>query len=227
MDWQECGIQLKKQRYCNMHKHLKTGAIKTLFLDIGGVLLTNGWGHESRKLAAEKYGLDLVDFEERHELVFDAYELGKMTLDEYLNMVVFFQKRAFSAKEFKAFMFEQSKALDGHIDFFKELKRMHLLKVIAVSNEGREINEYRINQFGLDTLFDAYVSSCYVHLHKPDIDMLKMACDISHTPPEQALYVDDNCMMADLASIFGLHSLQFQGIDNAKEFLNTCKFHNQ
>ena len=31
----------------------KSSSITTLFLDIGGVLLTDGWGHESRKLAAK------------------------------------------------------------------------------------------------------------------------------------------------------------------------------
>ena len=196
-----------------------------MFLDIGGVLLTNGWGHESRKLAAEKYGLDLADMDERHELVFDALELGKISLDEYLNMVIFHQKRTFTRKEFSAFIFEQSQALNGHINFFKDLKQKYLLKVVAVSNESRELNEYRIKQFGLDSLFDAYISSCYVHLHKPDIDMLRMACDISHIPPEHALYIDDNSIMADLASLLGLHSLHFLGLENAEDFLKTCKFH--
>lgn len=208
-----------------MHKQIKPGVIKALFLDIGGVLLTNGWGHESRKLAAEKYGLDLADMDERHELVFDALELGKISLDEYLNMVIFHQKRTFTPKEFSAFIFEQSQALNGHINFFKELKQKYLLKVVAVSNESRELNEYRIKQFGLDSLFDAYISSCYVHLHKPDIDMLRMACDISHIPPEHALYIDDNSIMADLASVFGLHSLHFLGLENAEDFLKTCKFY--
>jgi len=32
--------------------------ITTLFLDIWGVLLSNGWGHESRKAAAETFNLD-------------------------------------------------------------------------------------------------------------------------------------------------------------------------
>ena len=207
-----------------MHNQVKPTAIKALFLDIGGVLLTNGWGHESRKLAAEKYGLDLKDIEQRHELVFDAHELDKITLDEYLNMIIFYRERTFSIEGFKDFIFEQSKALDGHIHFFKEIKRKYQLKVIAVSNEGRELNEYRINKFRLDTLFDAYVSSCYVHMHKPDIDMLRMACDISHVPPEQALYVDDNSIMAGLANVFGLQSLHFQGLDSAKKFLKTCNF---
>jgi len=208
-----------------VHKDIKSGEIKTLFLDIGGVLLTDGWGHESHLRAVKKFGLDREDMEYRHQLVFDTYELGKMTLDEYLNFVVFYQQRTFSKDDFKTFMFEQSQALNENIDFFKALKQQYNLKVIAVSNEGRELNEYRIKQFRLDDLFDAYISSCYVHLHKPDKDMLRMACDISHTPPENALYIDDNGILIDVAVSFGVHVLHFQGLDTSKDLIKTCTFH--
>ena len=143
-----------------MNTQIEQGEIKTLFLDIGGVLLTDGWGHESRYKAIEKFGLDKAEVEERHQISFDTYEVDKITFDDYLDEVIFYKKRTFSKQEFIAFMFQQSQALDGCIGFFKELKQQHRLKVIAVSNEGRELNEYRINQFKLDELFDAYVSSC-------------------------------------------------------------------
>jgi putative hydrolase of the HAD superfamily len=208
-----------------MHNDLKYGEIKTLFLDIGGVLLTNGWGHESRALAAVKFGLDIKETEARHALAFETYELGRMTLNEYVKLVIFYEHRAFTEEIFKAFMFDQSAALTGVIDYFIELKRKHQLKVIAVSNEGRELNEYRIKHFRLDELFDAYISSCYVQLHKPDKNMLQMACDISHTPAGQALYIDDNRMLADIAFAFGCHTLHFQGLDTTRAFIDTCTFH--
>ena len=46
--------------------------ITTLFLDIGGVLLTNGWGHQSRALAAKVFDLNLDEMEDRHHLTFDT-----------------------------------------------------------------------------------------------------------------------------------------------------------
>ncbi|MBA3827660.1 MAG: HAD hydrolase-like protein [Taibaiella sp.] len=209
-----------------MHSDRGAGEIKALFLDIGGVLLTNGWGHESRYLAIEKFGLNKAEVEDRHNLAFETYEVGKMTLDEYLDLVVFYEPRNFSHEDFKKFMFEQSQLLDATIEFFKEIKNKYKLKVIAVSNEGRELNEYRINQFKLDELFDAYISSCYVHLHKPDMEMLKMACDISHISAEHALYVDDRLMLASLAKDFGLNVLHFKGLDDAREFIKTVHFIN-
>ncbi len=209
-----------------MNDKQASGVITTLFLDIGGVLLTNGWGHESRHLAAEKFELDGAAMETRHRMAFDTYEMDKMSFNEYLDLVVFYEKRDFSKEDFKTFIFQQSKALPGNIDFFKNLKDKHKLKIIAVSNEGRELNEFRIQQFQLDTLFDAYISSCYVHLHKPDDQMLQMACDISHTRKDQALYIDDQLVLVDVAKAFGVPAHQFIGIENAKAFLDTCTFHN-
>ncbi len=209
---------------CNQIKH---GKIKTLFLDIGGVLLTNGWGHESRYEAIEKFRLNKEEVEDRHKIAFDTYEIDKITFDDYLDWVIFYQERKFSKEAFTAFIFQQSQPLDGCIAFFKELKTQHQLKVIAVSNEGRDLNEYRIKQFKLDELFDAYVSSCYVHLHKPDKGMLQMACDISHTRPEHALYIDDTLLLVEVAASFGLQTLHFQGLDAAKKSLKKYKFHKQ
>jgi hypothetical protein len=49
-------------------------AIRVLLLDIGGVLLTNGWDRPARHRAAEMFGLDEDDMNERHHLTFDTYE---------------------------------------------------------------------------------------------------------------------------------------------------------
>ncbi len=199
--------------------------VTTLFLDIGGVLLTNGWGSASRRIAAERFKLDSKEMEERHHLTFDTYEEGKLTLDEYLDRVVFYEQRTFSKKEFILFMFEQSVPFEETIVFFKELKKQYRLKIIAVSNEGRELNEHRIQKYKLNELFDAYISSCYVHMRKPDKDILRMACDISQTRPDQALYIDDRLMFVEIASAYGLQSLHYQDLNAAKAFIKTVSFH--
>src|SRR5689334_3321256 len=113
--------------------------ITTLFLDIGGVLLTNGWGRDSRARAADKFGLDYDEMNERHHLTFDTYEEGKLSLDEYLNRVVFYKERSFSREEFKDFMYAQSQPFPEMIGLMRALKTQHGLHVAAVSNEGREL----------------------------------------------------------------------------------------
>ena len=81
---------------------------KVFFFDIGGVLLTNGWGHESRQAAAKKFGYDYAAIEQLHNFIFNIYEIGGITLDEYLDRTVFSKPRDFTKEDFKAFLFAQS-----------------------------------------------------------------------------------------------------------------------
>ncbi len=115
--------------------------IHALFLDVGGVLLTNGWDRNSRKLAASTFGFDYAEMDERHHLTYDTYESGKINLDTYLERIVFFQPRSFSKEDFTQFMFDQSKPHSDMIAFCKDLKAKHHLKVGVISNEAREVNE--------------------------------------------------------------------------------------
>ncbi len=70
-------------------------AITTLFLDIGGVLLTNGWGRGSRKAAALHFNIDPVEMDERHHLTFDTYEMGKLTIMSTWSEPSFMKKEGF------------------------------------------------------------------------------------------------------------------------------------
>ncbi|HEY3371399.1 MAG TPA: HAD hydrolase-like protein [Prolixibacteraceae bacterium] len=202
----------------------KGETINTLFLDIGGVLLSSGWGHIARRQAAINFKLDQEDTEDRHQLTFGLYEAGMLTLDEYLNRVVFHQERNFTKEEFKAFMFGQSSPVEGSIEFFKSLKSKHLLKVIAVNNEARELNDFRIQKYKLDQLFDAFVSSCYVHLTKPDIGILEMACGIAHASPPNILYIDDKLLFVEIAQSMGIQGYHFQALEEAKLFIQAIRF---
>src|SRR5437879_8795857 len=83
--------------------------ITTLFWDIGGVILTNGWDRGSRKEAAVAFHLDWDEFQDRHDLSFPAFDSGQITLNEYLDRTLFYRQRAFTREEFTAFMFAQSK----------------------------------------------------------------------------------------------------------------------
>ena len=130
--------------------------ITTLFLDIGGVLLTDGWDHHARKRAAKNFKLEWAEMEDRHHLTFDTYEEGKLTLEEYLDRVVFYQKRPFTRAQFRRFMFAQSKPYPEMIELVAQLKVRHGLKIVVVSNEARELNAYRIRKFKLDEFVDCF-----------------------------------------------------------------------
>jgi putative hydrolase of the HAD superfamily len=198
--------------------------ITTLFLDVGGVLLTNGWDRAARKQAATKFNLDLEELNERHHLTFDTYELGKLTLDQYLDRLVFYEPRSFSKEEWITFMCERSQAFEETIMFFKDFKAKHNVQIFAVNNEGKELNEYRIKTFKLHELFDAFVSSCYVKFRKPDADIFRMACDIAQALPEQAIHVDDRMMFVDVACTVGIHGIHFKNLELLKEQLSNFNF---
>ncbi len=185
----------------------KTTAISCAFLDIGGVLLTNGWDHHARKQAATTFKLELAEMEDRHHLTFDTYEEGKLTLEEYLGRVVFYQKRPFTRAQFRHFMFAQSKPYPQMIELVRKLKGRYGLKIVAVSNEAQELNSHRIRKFKLDGFVDSFVSSCFVHLRKPDADIFRLALDIAQTPAREVVYVENTPMFVQIAEGLGIRSI--------------------
>lgn len=82
--------------------------IDHIFFDIGGVLGSNGWDREQRNRAVERFHLDADDFQWRHEDVVGEWEEGRITLDEYLDIAVFYTDRQFTRSAFIRFMLDQS-----------------------------------------------------------------------------------------------------------------------
>lgn len=195
----------------------ETSPITTLFLDIGGVLLSNGWDRTARKLAASTFQLDLPELEERHHLTFDTYEEGKLTLDEYLNRTVFYENRTFTREAFKDFMYAQTTPYPEMIDLVCQLKAKYRLKIAIVNNEGRELNEYRIRKFGIDKFVDFFISSCFVHFRKPDADIFRIALDIALVSPKEVLYVDDRPMFISVADSLGINGLVHSKYETTRE----------
>lgn len=193
-----------------------TTSITTLFLDIGGVLLSNGWDRAARKRAAAQFTLDLPELEERHHLTFDTYEEGKLTLDEYLDRIVFYEPRTFSRDDFRNFMYAQTEPYPEMIDMICKLKKAYGLKIAIVNNEGRELNEYRIQHFGLNQFVDFFVSSCFVHFRKPDADIWRIALDIAFVQPEQVLYLEDRAMFVSVAESLGIKGLLHSSYEDTK-----------
>jgi putative hydrolase of the HAD superfamily len=196
-----------------------TTQVTTLFLDIGGVLLTNGWDRHARMLAAETFHLDKEEMNERHHLTFDTYEEGKLTLNEYLDRVVFYEERNFTLEEFRDFMFSLSKPYPEMIDLVCQLKTRHSLKIAVVSNEGRELTVHRIKTFALDKFVDFFISSCFVHFRKPDADMYRIALDIAQVAPQQVVYIEDRPLFAEVAVHQGITAIVHDSFESTKEEL--------
>jgi putative hydrolase of the HAD superfamily len=195
------GTQLDLQTIDN------SSGITCVFVDIGGVLLTNGWDHHARRRAVEHFDLNWEEMEERHRLTFEIHEEGKLSFEEYLNLVVFYEKRPFTPVQFRQFMCEQSTPYPEMIAMVAQLKARYAVKIAVVSNESFELNAYRIRSFKLGAFVDCFVSSCFVHLRKPDANIFRLALDLTQTEPKQVLYIENTPMFVQIAEGLGIRSI--------------------
>lgn len=201
------------------------GKIKVLFSDIGGVLLTNGWPHESRIAAAKTFNIDYEEMNILHNFIFNVYEIGRITLDDYLETAVFNKPRDFTKEEFKDFMFAQSQLLSDTLAWFIDWKKNHKnVKVISMNNEPRELNQYRIQQFQLHDFFDAFVSSCEVGMRKPDPGIYLLGLGIAQAKPEECIYFDDRFMLVEAAKKTGIRAFQHTDLENTKKIMESLEW---
>jgi putative hydrolase of the HAD superfamily len=191
--------------------------IRTLFWDVGGVLLTNAWDHEERERAFERFRLKKDEFEARHNQVVAALEEGKISLDDYLARTVFDKPRDFTREDFRSFMFSLSKPKPDVLEFAHRLKSKYLMA--TVNNESRELNEYRIRQFGLLDTFDLFVSSCYVGVRKPDARIYRLALDLIHKPPAECCFIDDRPVNIEAAAKLGIHTILMRDLGQLRKDL--------
>jgi len=181
--------------------------IACIFVDIGGVLLTNGWDHIARRRAAKHFKLGWAEMDERHRLNFEIHEQGKLSFEDYLSRVVFYEKRPFTRAQFRSFMCAQSRAFPEMIDLIAQLKVRYSLKVAVVSNESRELNAYRISEFKLNRFVDFFISSCYVQLRKPDVAIFKLALDTSQARAQEIVYIENTPLFVEVAEGLGIQSI--------------------
>jgi len=185
-----------------------------ILFDVGGVLLTNGWDHGERAAAVAHFGLDAAALETRHEEVMDAWERSNINLNQYLDVAVFYEPRAFSRSEFFSFMLAQSQRLpDGALPILAELAASNPCLIGALNNEARETNEFRFTHFGLRRYFKVAFSSCYVGLRKPEPAIYLRTLDILGCKPERVLFIDDREVNVAGGAAAGMKAIQFTGAD--------------
>ncbi|WP_152053557.1 HAD family hydrolase [Tautonia marina] len=191
----------------------------TLFFDVGGVLLTNGFDTSSRKLAAQRFGIDYQEFQTRHEMSKTAIETGRITLDTYLRRTVFYRPRTFSIDEFQEFMYSQSQPIDDALEWVRTLARRDSCHLFTLNNESRELHEYRVRTFRLHEIFRGFLTSCYLGLAKPDDAIYSAALGIAGCSKTRALFIDDRPLNVEAALAAGFQAVLYTGVDPLREFL--------
>src|SRR5277367_3357021 len=186
--------------------------ISALFWDNGGVILTNGWDRNSRRAAVEKFHLEWSDFEDRHELMLNAFETGRATLDEYLRRTIFYRERSFTPEDFKQFMYAQSQPFAPSLEFLASLVQPRRYLMASLNNESLEVNEYRIHKFNLREYFEAFFSSCYLGVRKPDSGIYRLALKITQCDPQECVLIDDRVLNLECAQEMGMNTIQFKDV---------------
>lgn len=195
------------------------GEVTALFWDVGGVILSNGWDRAARAEAAKKFGLDWEDFQDRHELASPAFETGQITLDTYLQRTVFYRKRAFTREEFIAFIFAQSEEYPESRAILSALAQTRKYLLATINNEPRELNIRRIEQFNLRRDFEAFFSSCFVHIRKPDEAIYRLALEVTQRRPEECLFIDDRALNLECARQMGMRTIHFENAAQLRQDL--------
>jgi putative hydrolase of the HAD superfamily len=194
--------------------------IKVLLFDVGGVLLSNGWDTDARRLASERFDLDWDDFQYRHESVARDFETGKLTMTEYLKRTVLYCDRPFSEAEFVEFMKAQSESKPDSMALLSDAAASGEYLLGTLNNESRELNDYRIETFGLRQYFTLFMSSCYLGMRKPEHHIYRTAVDIVQHRPDQCVFIDDRELNLECADLAGIRSIHFQGADQTRAALN-------
>jgi putative hydrolase of the HAD superfamily len=204
-------------------------AITQLFFDIGGVLGSNGWDREQRGEAIANFGLDAEDFQYRHEETVGAFESGQISLDEYLDVTVFWMSRNFSREEFKAFMFDLSTPFPDSLEVLRRLRqsirgRPTRVRMATLNNESRELNEHRIGLFGLCDLFDVFFSSCWLGVRKPTRQIYERVLGMTQIDPTRCVFVDDREQNLAPARALGMKAILYTSAEQLARSLSELGF---
>ena len=185
-------------------------AIRAIFWDVGGVLISNAWDRAQRLAALEHFHLDEEEFHDRHEMVASSFERGRITLDEYLDRTVFYRARPFTRDAFRDFMFSLSQPFPEVIEFAQKLGDSGKYFMGTINNESRELNYYRIEKCGLRRIFRLFVSSCFVGYRKPERDIYRLALEMTQISAQECCFVDDRALNLECAAKLGMHTIQMR-----------------
>jgi len=151
--------------------------------------------------------------------VVSSFERGKISLDEYLDRTVFYRPRPFGREEFKNFMFSLSQPNPEALAFAKRLADSGKYLMGTINNESRELNQYRIEKFGLRAIFKVFVSSCLVGLRKPEEGIYRLALDITQQIADECCFIDDRALNLEMARRLGMHTIEMDHVQQLREDL--------
>ncbi len=193
--------------------------INSIFWDVGGVLLSNAWDRSQRERALEQFKLDEAEFTDRHEMLVSSLERGKISFDEYLDRTIFYRPRPFAREVFKDYVFSLSQPHHEVLAVAEQLAKSGKYLMATINNESKDLNQYRIQTFGLREIFSVFVSSCFVGLRKPEEAIYRLALEVTQKSAESCCFIDDRALNLESARRLGMSTIEMHDVEQLRREL--------
>ena len=89
----------------------------------------------------------------------------------------------------------------------------------TINNESKELNQYRIQTFGLREIFSVFISSCFVGLRKPEAGIYRLALEATQKSPQTCCFIDDRALNLEAAKQLGMHTIEMHDVEQLRRDL--------
>jgi len=188
----------------------------TIFFDVGGVLLIDFIDDKINDLA-QKYGREPALLLAARKQLRPLADQGRISDNEFWEAI--FKKAAIRPTEEDREVDSYMEEIEGVRDIAEKLKRRSYHLAI-LSNDSREMFMKRRQRFALDRLFENIILSAEHGFIKPYPEIYRVALEITDTPPEKALLIDDRQENIKTAQELGMQGILFINAVRLREELN-------
>jgi len=203
---------------------------RNLIFDIGNViididyLVTIG---EFQKLSAVDFS-EIVSYSNQHK-IFDLFETGKLTAQEFRNELKKFLKKGTTDEEItRAWNSILIHYPEKKIELLNELKNHY--KVFALSNINEihvdSINQAAKEKFKTDSFGSFFHHAYYsneIGFRKPDKEIYEFVLQKENLKAEETFFVDDKAENVEAAKALGIRGYQLTNRDKLHELLQKLK----
>lgn len=190
-------------------------AIKAVIFDIGGVLLLHDTSRQLQKQNGQtKQRLDeIFQFINRSGLGITATK-GKISLQELWRQVgEHFKVDPQELQAFEAASRSPERLNTELAEFLQSLRPQY--KTALLSNAWPEVRARLNEQYAIDKLADVLFFSSEEGMMKPDVNFYQLALMRLHVQANEVIFLDDQIVNVDGASIVGMHSIHYRDNEQA------------
>ena len=132
---------------------------------------------------------------------------------------IFYRSRPFAREVFKDYVFSLSQPHREVLAVAEQLAKSGKYLMATINNESKELNQYRIQTFGLREIFSVFVSSCFVGLRKPEDGIYRLALEVTQKSPQNCCFIDDRALNLEGARQLGMHTIEMQDVEQLRREL--------